>query len=150
MKLEMTLDERPGFLHVVPLFDLFALVVMLILLEPRFVARGGVSVEVPESQFQMQRYEESIVVTLGPGDAGARLHLGRRPVSLEELREELVKMRTEEVLARTIVLLQADVGASVGMERKVSEVILSTGFKLGSVGMAAEAGELGGKKSSDE
>lgn len=134
MKLDTTLEERPGFLHALPLFDLFALVTMLLLLGPMFLTRSGVSVEVPVSQFQMQRFGESIVVTLGPGDSAPSLHLGRKSVSLEELAVELEELKSDELKSRTIVLLKSDVGASVGMERKVSEMILGAGFKLALVG----------------
>lgn len=134
MKLETTLEERPGFLHALPLFDLFALVTMLLLLGPMFLTRGGISVEAPVSQFQMQRFTESIVVTLGPGEVVPRLYLGRRAVSLEELKTELEKLKADELMSRAVVLLKSDVGASVGMERKVSEVILASGFKLALVG----------------
>ena len=134
MKLETTLEERPGFLHALPLFDLFALVAMLLLLGPMFLRLGGVMVEVPTSQFQMQRYRESIVVTLGPGDSEPRLYLGRKSVSLDELTAELVEFKSDEIMSRAIVLLKTDVGSFVGMERKVSDVILKSGFRLAYVG----------------
>ena len=81
MKLETTLEEKPGFLHALPLFDLFALVTMLLLLGPMFLSQSGVMVEVPSSRFQMQRYGDSIVVTIGPGGEGAALyfHFGHSP-----------------------------------------------------------------------
>ena len=143
MKLETTLEERPGFLHALPLFDLFALVTMLLILAPMFLTQGGISVEVPASQFQMQRYQESIVVTLGPGETQPRLHLGRKAVTFHELAEELEKMKSDEIMSRAIVLLKADVGSSVGMEREVSEIILGAGFKLAYVGRAVQAEEAG-------
>ncbi len=134
MKLETTLEERPGFLHALPLFDLFALVAMLLLLGPMFLTQGGVMVEVPTSQFQMQRYRESIVVTLGPGNSEAQLYLGRTAITIEELAVELEKFKADETMSRAIVLLKTDVGSSVGMERKVSDIILKSGFKLAYVG----------------
>lgn len=134
MKLDTTLEERPGFLHAMPLFDLFALVAMLLLLGPMFLTQGGVAVEVPTSKFQMQRYRESIVVTLGVGDSEPRLYLGRKSVSLGELATELEELKSDEIMSRAIVLLKTDAGVSVGMERKVSEIILGTGFRLAYVG----------------
>ncbi len=135
MKLETTLEERPGFLHAMPLFDLFALVVMLLLLGPMFLSQSGVTVEVPASRFQMQRFSESIVVTLGPGNSEPTLHLGRKAITLEELGKELEVMKADEAMSRAIILLKTDVGTSVGMERLVSEVILGSGFKLAYVGV---------------
>lgn len=139
MKLETTLEDRPGFLHALPLFDLFALVTMLLLLGPMFLSQGGISVEVPSSRFQMQRYGDSIVVTVGPGDAEAALYLGRQAVTLEELAGRLGELREDERMSRAIVLLKTDVQTTVGIERKISEMILAAGFKLALVGDARPA-----------
>ena len=134
MKLETTLEERPGFLHLMPLFDLFALVTMLLLLGPLFLSQGGISVEVPSSRFQMQRHGDSIVVTVGPGNEEVPVYLGRQAVTMEELAKELETLKLDERMARAIVLLKTDVRTTVGMERKVSEIILGAGFRLALVG----------------
>ena len=47
MKLESSLPERPGFLFVVPAFNLFALLLVFFLLGPSFVSQSGVAVELP-------------------------------------------------------------------------------------------------------
>ncbi len=141
MKLETTLEERPGFLHVIPLFDLFALVTMMLLLGPLLLSQGGISVEVPSSQFQMQRYGDSIVVTVGPGSEEAALYLGRQAVTLGELMTRLATLKLDERMGRAVVLLKTDVRTSVGMERKVSEVILGAGFRLALVGETERADE---------
>jgi biopolymer transport protein ExbD len=99
-----------------------------------FLSHSGVVVELPASQFQMERYQDSIVVTLGPGEGQPRLHLGRQAVSLEELAGELERLKDDEANARVIVMLKTDVGVSVGVERHVSEIILKSGFKLALVG----------------
>jgi len=136
MKLETTLEERPGFLHALPLFDLFALVTMLLLLGPMFLSQSGISVELPTSRFQMQRYGDSIVVTVGPGDSEAALYLGRRAVSPDQLAASLEELRNDERMSRALVLLKSDIRTTVGMERKVSEMILAAGFKMALVGNA--------------
>lgn len=143
MKLETTLEERPGFLHAMPLFDLFALVTMLLLLGPLFLSQGGISVEVPSSRFQMQRYGDSIVVTVGPGGEEASLYLGRQAVTLEELTERLATLRLDERMGRAVVLLKTDVRTTVGMERKVGEITLAAGFRLALVGEPEPAREAG-------
>ena len=136
MKLETTLEERPGFLHALPLFDLFALVTMLLLLGPMFLSQSVMSVEMPASRFQMQRYGDSIVVTVGPGDSEAALYLGRRAVSPDQLAASLEELRNDERMSRALVLLKSDIRTTVGMERKVSEMILAAGFKMALVGNA--------------
>ncbi len=150
MKLETTLEERPSLLHALPLFDLFALAAMLLLLGPMFLTQGGVMVEVPASEFQMQRFRNPIVVTLGPGDSEPRLYLGRAPVSLKALAEELEIYKADESRARSIVLLKADVRASVGMEREVTEIILKSGLRLAYVGRSEPEIEPGQGKEGSE
>lgn len=148
MKLITTLEERPGFLHALPLFDLFALVTMLLLLGPMFLSQSGISVEIPTSRFQMQRYGDSIVVTLKPGDSEAALYLGRSAVTQEELAARLAELRNDERMSRAIVLLKSDIRTSVGMERKISEMILAAGFRLALVGEATPP--VGGTEPTEE
>ncbi len=121
-------------MHALPLFDLFMLTVMLLLMGPMFLSQSGIVVELPASEFQMQRYHQSVVVTLGGGDAAPQLHLGRQAVTMDELRERLDELRDDEVMSRAVVLLKTDVGASVGMEREVTEMILGSGFRMALIG----------------
>jgi biopolymer transport protein ExbD len=132
MKLEMTLPERPGFLHAVPVLNLFALLLLFLLLGPSFVMHSGISVEMPPSRFQMERFRDSLVVTLGPG----RLHLGRDSMTLPDLMERLDEIHGQDGIAKTIVLMQTDAGTPVGVEREVTEAILGKGFRIAYVGQA--------------
>ena len=134
MKLELTLPERPGLLHAVPILDLFALLWLLFLLTPLLSRQSGVAVELPPSRFQLERYQDSLVVTLGPGETEPRIHFGRDAVSLAELAARLEKLRAEGAPAKVIVLLQTDAGTPVGTERQVTEMVLGKGFRLALVG----------------
>lgn len=134
MKLEMTLPERPGFLHAVPLLNIFALVQLFFLLGPSLVWQSGVAVDLPPSRFQMERYETPLVVTLGPGEPAPRIHFARDSVTLDELSERLDKLREGGAQSKAIVLLQTDTGTPVGIEREVTEMILAKGFRLALVG----------------
>jgi len=134
MKLEMTLPERPGLLHAVPLLNIFALLQLFFLLGPALVLQSGVTVELPPSKFQMERYQNLIVVSLGPGEPEPRIHLGRDAVTLGELSERLTSLRETGAPAKTIVLLQTDKGTPVGMEREVAELVLDKGFRMAVVG----------------
>lgn len=137
MKLELTLPERPGFLHVLPLFNLFALMLMFFVLGPSLVLQSGVAVELPPSRFQMERFSGAQVVTLGPGQP-PRVYLGRESTSLEGLGRLLDEKRG---VAPGAVLLRSDAGTPVGLEREVSELILRKGYKVMLVGRPAQAGE---------
>lgn len=142
MKLEMTLPERPGFLHAVPILNIFALVQLFFLLGPSLVWQSGVAVDLPPSRFQMERFETPLVVTLGPGEPTPRIHFARDSVTLAELSERLEKLRADGAQAKAIVLLQTDTGTPVGVEREVTEMVLAKGFRLALVGKNASAATL--------
>lgn len=137
MKLEMTLEERPGLLHAVPVLNLFALMVFFLLLGPSLVLQSGVAVEMAPSRFQMQRYQDTLVVTLGPGEPLPEIHFGRDPVTMDELAARLEKLHRDGATAKAIVLLQSDVSTPVGVEREVTELVLAKGFRLAIVGKHA-------------
>ena len=137
MKLEMTLPDRPGLLHAVPVLNLFALLVFFLLLGPSLVLQSGVAVEMVPSRFQMQRYEETLVITLGAGEKAPQIYLGRDPLVLFELVERLEKLRSNGETAKAIVLLQSDASTPVGAEREIAEMVLEKGFRLAIVGKNA-------------
>lgn len=141
MKLEMTLPERPGLLHAVPILNLFALLQLFFLLGPSLVLQSGVAVELPPSRFQMERYQDSIVVTLGPGDPGPTIYLGRDEVTIEELGTRLDQLRAVAAQMKSIVLLKTDKDTPVGAEREVTELVLKKGFRLALVGKTAPGEE---------
>ena len=130
----MTLPEHPGLLHAVPVLNLLALLWLLVLLGPLLLRQSGMVVDLPPSRFQLDRYQDALVVTLGPGEAAPRIHLGRDAVSLTELAERLEHLRAKGAPTKAIVLLQTDSGTPVGVERQVTELVLSKGFRLAMVG----------------
>jgi biopolymer transport protein ExbD len=134
MKLEMTLPERPGFLHAVPVLNIFALMQLFFLLGPSLALQSGVAVDLPPSRFQMERYQDTLVVTLGPGEPLPRIHFGRDLVTMDGLASRLDALREEGAPAKSIVLLQTDAGTPVGTEREVTELVLEKGFRLALVG----------------
>jgi hypothetical protein len=134
LKLETKLPERPGLLHAVPVLDLFALLWLLFLLGPSLLRQSGVTVELPPSRFQLERFRETLVITLGPGEDGPRIHLGRDAVTFEGLAARIEELRAAGAPAKAIVLLQSDAGTPVGVERQVTEMVLGKGFRLAMVG----------------
>ncbi|MEO5913134.1 MAG: biopolymer transporter ExbD [Luteolibacter sp.] len=139
MKLEMTLPERPGFLHAVPILNIFALMQLFFLLGPSLVLQSGVAVDLPPSKFQMERYQESLVVTLSPHEPAPFIHFGRESVTQAELAERLDKLRAGGSTTKAIVLLQTDAGTPVGIEREITELVLAKGFRLAIVGKTPPA-----------
>lgn len=107
---------------------------MLLLLGPVFLNQSGVSVELPASQFQMQRYGESIVITLHSGKNEPQIYLGREVVSMDELGSRLEVLKADEVMSRAMVLLKTDIGAPAGMQSKIVDLVLRLGYKIALVG----------------
>lgn len=134
MKLKMTLSERPGLLHALPVVNLVALLWLLLLLGPAMVQSSGVTVELPPSSFQLERFQNHVVVTLGPGENAACIHLGRDQVSTDELVARLDQLRADGGETRTMVILQSDAGTPVGLERQIAELILGKRFRLAIAG----------------
>jgi biopolymer transport protein ExbD len=137
MKLEMSLPERPGFLHAVPILNIFALMQLFFLLGPSLVKQSGVTVDLPPSRFQMERYQDPLVVTLSPGEPNPLIHLGRDSVTMENLAARLDELRASGASLRSIVLLTTDKGTPVGVERAVTELVLGKGFRVALVGETA-------------
>ena len=134
MKLELTLPERPGFLHVLPVFNLFLLLLLFFMLGPSLVSQSGVMVDLPPSKFQMERFRDTLVVTLGPVQGGPQLHFQRHPETLDELAARLDALRTDGTAAKAVIVLQTDAATPVAEERAVAEMILGKGFRLALVG----------------
>jgi biopolymer transport protein ExbD len=134
LKLETTLPERPGLLHALPMIDIIALLWLLYLLSPSLLRQSGVTVELPPSRFQLERFQEKLVITLGAGVEGPRIHLGRNLMDYEKLTERMDQLRAEGAPSKVMVLLQTDAGTPVGLERQVSEMVLGMGFRLALVG----------------
>ena len=134
MKLELSLPERPGLLHAVPAFDMFVVLWLFFLFGSALVRQPGVRVDLPPSQFQLERYQETHVITLGFGDGAPLVHFGRDAVTMDELRQRLVRLQGEGAAANSVVLLRTDAGTPVGVERRVSELVLGMGFRLALLG----------------
>ena len=129
MKLESTLPERPGFLFIVPAFNLFALLLVFFLLGPSFASQSGVAVELPVSRFQMERQADATVVTITADDPPG-YWLEREPVSLGQLAERLDERRESKSVPATTVLLRVDKGVPVEVQRNVAEIALQKGLRV--------------------
>ncbi|MCF7730188.1 MAG: biopolymer transporter ExbD [Akkermansiaceae bacterium] len=134
MTLTTTLPERPGFLHAIPVLDLFLMIVLFFMVAPSLILQSGVTVEPPPSKFQMERFQDTLVITLGAGQTEGNIHFGRRPVTFEELEAILDSKRVDGSAAKAVVLLQTAADIPVRAERKVAEMIIGKGFRLALVG----------------
>lgn len=128
MKLEMSLPEKPGFLHALPLIDLLALVMLFPLLSTSLAPQAGAEVELPETDFRLQRVSNPIVVSI-TGGTEPEYWVGKERVVRDQLLET-VKLHTVDWDNGGIpaVLLKVDVSAqNHGME--VSYMLLREGYR---------------------
>lgn len=128
MKLETTLPERVGFLHALPIFDLFALLLVAILLGPSFMTQAGVQVEMPVSRFQVARDGSASVITITEGEPPV-LWLERQQMTEIELLAELEERRLAS-LQVPVVYVRSDQNIPAEVERRVAEVALQAGFRV--------------------
>lgn len=128
MKLVSTLPERSGFLHVVPLFDLFVLLLVFIMLGPSFVHHAGIRVEMPLSRYQVERDPNAAVITITRGDP-AVLWLERERVTEAELVRRLARRRETSNTVPTV-YIRSDGGIPASYERVVAETALEQGFRV--------------------
>ncbi|MCH7228195.1 ExbD/TolR family protein [Haloferula sp. A504] len=134
--METTLPERVGFLQVVPAADLFALLLVAILLGQSFVSEAGVQVELPVSRYQLTRASDASVITLTEGKDPV-LWLDRERMSEEELIEALNAIR-ERSAGVPSVYLRSDKAVAAGEERRVAELALAAGFRVYLLGQPKE------------
>ena len=134
MKLELSLPERPGLLHALPVCDLFLMLWIAFVLGTALTRQTGVAVELPASQFQLERYRETVVITLASGEGQPQIYFGRDAVSADELQRQLQRLHDAGAQADTIVLLRTDASTPVGAERRIKEMALALDFQVALLG----------------
>ncbi|MGJ8673357.1 ExbD/TolR family protein [Rubritalea sp.] len=128
MNLELTLPEKPGFLHGLPLIDLLALVMLFPLLTTSLAPQAGAEVELPETNFRLQRVSNPIVVSI-TGGADPQYWVGKDRVERGALLDA-VRLRAEQWQegGSAAVLLKVDKTAqSYGMD--VCYELLREGYR---------------------
>ncbi|MBB5350035.1 biopolymer transport protein ExbD [Haloferula luteola] len=128
MKLVSTLPERIGFLHAIPVLDLFTLLLLALLMGPTFLNQSGVQVEMPASQYQIPRNADARVITLTEGDPVV-LWLGRERLSEQDLVARL-KEQTGEGGPIPVAYIKTEQRIPAGVERRIAEQVLNAGFRV--------------------
>ena len=129
MKLQTTLPEGVGFLHAVPLFNLFAVLLMCYTLGPKLEEKTGVSVQMPASLFQQESYEEAAVVTM-TADGGGELYVGTQRIHVEELDARLDEQLQSSSGANRAIVIMADRLVPSEQLRQVAEICLRKGLRV--------------------
>lgn len=130
MKLEMSLPAKPGMLHALPLLDILALVMLFVMVldNSSRASQAGVQIELPETNFRLQRVAKPVLLTITGGEE-PRYWVGRQRVERSNLLAAIDEAagKSEEVGRRPAVLMQVDKSAdSTAME--ISYELLSAGY----------------------
>lgn len=129
MKLEMSLPQRPGMMHALPLLDLLALVLIFPMLSSSMRPQAGAEIELPETNFRLQRVANPIVVTMtGGGDP--QIWLGREKVTKSEFPEKLAEAaKSWKAGGAPAVLLKIDQSLSYGESAKMIYELEEKGYR---------------------
>ena len=129
MKLQSSLPENVGFLHAVPLFNLFAVLLMCYALGPKLEEKTGVTINMPASLFQLERYEDAAVITMTAGEL-QELYLGTQRINLVELDARLDEQLEKSSGSNRAIVIMADRMVSSENLRQVAEICLRKGLRV--------------------
>lgn len=129
MKLVSTLPEGVGFLHAVPLFNLFAVLLMCYAIGPKLEEKTGITLSMPSSLFQLERFEEAAVVTMTV-DGTDSLYLGTRSISLNELDPLLDEQLQSGRRENSAIVIRADRLVPSDALRQVAEICMRKGLRV--------------------
>lgn len=129
MKLQMTLPEKPAFVHTLPFFDLLTLLLVCVLIGPTFMADAGIEVDHPTTTEQLRRFGDPIIVTVSAGDDPAVFLNGQR-TSLQQLAAGLTDaIAGERWNLGDAVLIKADRAVVVGVQNQVISTVRKVGLR---------------------
>jgi biopolymer transport protein ExbD len=132
VKLESSLRFRPGLLLMVPLVDVFGILLVFFLLGSSLVLQSGVRVELPPSSFALQGLAEGHVLVVSAGDS-AKLLLDDGEQSIDGVGERLdaLARADRERLGRVgSVVIKADRTTPHGLVMALADAALARGFRV--------------------
>jgi len=124
MKLESSLNTRPGMGYIAPLLDVVMLLLIFFLLSSQFIQRSGFAVDLPFSRSTLEALAEADVITIPTGTLEEVLVNDRR-VNVENLQEHL---EARAKVARQIVI-RADKAAPHGRVVNIVNIANDAGFR---------------------
>ena len=123
MKLETTLDRKPGMLHLIPLLDLMIVLSALFFAGSTLVQQSGVEIKLPTAASALPPLSASRIVSIAAGPD--RIFLDESPVTFEGLASRLDASRGR----RQNVILKADRRAP-DLTWRVATLILERDYAL--------------------
>lgn len=126
MNVSLSIDEKPGALHVFAALDIIVLLMVLAFVATHLSHRAGVSITLPRSSVRFASDSEALVLTV-KGAADPVYYIGAFRVEKGELVENLRRRRDEEGL-RTV-LLRADARLPHSALLSLSSLVLAEGLE---------------------
>jgi len=124
MKLESTLQSKPGMGYIAPLLDVVMLLLIFFLLSSQFIQRSGFAVELPFSRSTLESLVDADVVTVPAGTAG-RVLVNESQIEVSDLGRYLEE---RSKLGRQIVI-RADKSTPQGHVVKIINIARAAGFE---------------------
>ena len=128
MNLEMSLPERPGWIFVIPGFNLIVLLLALVMLSRSVLSDDYVEVKLPPSEFRGVRLgnERPVVVMLKSTAAGPLYYIGGNKIAEADLATTVLSEASERGTRQ--VAIQVDRDAS--NEERFTLINLLTGLNF--------------------
>ncbi len=128
MKLESTLDRRPALLHLAPVLDVMALMLIFYLLGTTVVHHSGLSVNLPvsRSKSQLPPLSSAHVVFLSASQP-PQVFFDRQQMTLEEL---LGRLSSKPSNAHDNIYFKADQQVSNATVTRIWEMALAAGYRV--------------------
>lgn len=129
MKLALTLPQTPALMHALPVLDLLVLVLAIPLLSSTFSPQEGMAVDLPETNFRMQRIEQPLIITISMSEKNPQVWIERTRVEEEQIEDLLAQRQTNwEGEGPMPILLRVDKKVSSGFQLEFIDRIKRAGY----------------------
>ena len=126
MKLESTLNRRPALLHLAPVFDVMALMVIFYLLGTTLVHHSGVAVDPPVSSSQLPPLDSAHKVLVTAGE-DPQVFFDREQLTFDAVIERLEQKPKEDY---DTVYLKVDRFTSIGKLMQLWDAARKGGYRI--------------------
>ena len=126
MKLESTLNQRPGLMHIAPLLDVVMLLLVFFLLSSNFVLRSGVEILPPASRSVLESLPDADIIVITSGTS-PRVFFNDQEVDVESLK---MKLSEEKDVPRRQVVVRADRHSQHGMVMDIVNLVQEAGIDV--------------------
>lgn len=139
MNVALSIDEKPGALHVFAALDIIVLVMLLGFVATTLVHRAGVTVAMPNSEVRFRASDDAVVLTI-KGAVDPVFYLGPKRVAEDRLVESLRNLRDQKGVR--MILIRADSRLPATWQRRLSVLVLSEGLECGLLAEPVSAGVI--------